>query len=389
MTTGATTQYLKWSLYKSGTTMSEIIGTLKLMLLEGEYTAQTLPAYVPYGCIQIKKCNKNLLDYNWLLHSISESLTVSVIENGIRLTNTNGYAVSTQGNDLKLKPNTKYTLSCKSVWGISAENQNWGWQIKDLDNNVVIVSTNLKTDFVSFETGTGTNYRIWYYIGYPNTNAGTVDLTEIQLVEGEYTAQTMPDYIPHAEKTYNFPLSEGQVLYEDTATEVNGIHNLNTKEVYDGTSTALSSYIGSTTDTYIFQIATSNLANITRTGKGKCNILKKINYSYSANEESYYLTNNNLVFKINKTTIDSQTGSTTLDKIKSFLNSTPLEIYGARTTEEIVPYTTEQQNVIDEIISDGTYKEVTHYTAEASLNPNMEIGYYKDLEIWVNNLINS
>lgn len=156
--------------------------------------------------------------------------------------------------------------------------------------------------------------------------------------------------------------------------------------MYDGTSTALSSYIGSTNDTYIFQIYTSNLANITSSGKGKCNILKKINYNYSANEESYYLTNNSLVFKINKTTIDSQTGSTTFDKIKSFLNSTPLEIYGARTTEEIIPYTTDQQTIIDEIIKDGTYDEVTYYSSNALVNPDIEAVGIKDIRKVIENL---
>ena len=62
--------------------------------------------------------------------------------------------------------------------------------------------------------------------------------------------------------------------------------------------------------------------------------------------------------------------------MKTFLSSHNVTVEYELAEKEIIPYTPEQQSVIDEIIKDGTYKEVTHYTAEASLNPDMDIEYY-------------
>ncbi len=59
-------------------------------------------------------------------------------------------------------------------------------------------------------------------------------------------------------------------------------------------------------------------------------------------------------------------------------------IYYILATPELLECTAEQTQVLDQIIKDGTYKEVTHFYTTEDLKPTLNVKYYKDLETLFN-----
>ena len=59
---------------------------------------------------------------------------------------------------------------------------------------------------------------------------------------------------------------------------------------------------------------------------------------------------------------------------------TPVKMYYILATPELIECTAEQTQVLDQIIKDGTYKEVTHFYTTEDLKPTLNVKYYKDLE---------
>ncbi len=59
---------------------------------------------------------------------------------------------------------------------------------------------------------------------------------------------------------------------------------------------------------------------------------------------------------------------------------TPVKMYYILSTPELIECTEEQTQVLEQIVKDGTYKEVTHFYTTEDLKPTIEVKYYKDLE---------
>ena len=59
-------------------------------------------------------------------------------------------------------------------------------------------------------------------------------------------------------------------------------------------------------------------------------------------------------------------------------------IYYRKATPELIECTSEQTQILEQIIKDGTYKEVTHFYTTEDLKPIIEVKYYKDLETLFN-----
>lgn len=65
---------------------------------------------------------------------------------------------------------------------------------------------------------------------------------------------------------------------------------------------------------------------------------------------------------------------------------TPVKMYYILSTPELIECTSEQTQILEQIIKDGTYKEVTHFYTKEDLKPTKEVKYYKDLETLFNNI---
>ena len=139
------------------------------------------------------------------------------------------------------------------------------------------------------------------------------------------------------------------------------------KMVLNGSSPELSSYVdASRENVYTCQASNTTLANITTSGLGICNILKEVNYSYVYGNESYYLASNILVFKINKSTIDSQTGSSVLEKIKAYLNTTNLIICGGLKTPTNEKFNDTIQEQLEDIYNNMLSYEGQTYVSQVN-----------------------
>lgn len=345
--------------------------TMKNIMLNKGATAKP---YVPYNCIHIKKYNKNLV-----LEDVSFSNTQTDSRNYFNLyiyagfppdtatiqeqTIVSGAIISTIGKkNYTFVANKNYTIMRIRHSGSSRDFR------KDFNCNLIAG----KTYTISLNI-TGINPSV----------VGGLSFNEVQVEEGS----TATSYIAHAEKTYNFPLSEGQKLMEDGTIE-DKVVNPYIELILNGTET-IEKYDSGQSSQYYKVILNRKAIN---TGLNSTNIFCNY-YSYISNNTSYFKTG---LFTISGSQdlvlCNSDINSVAefkQDLANKYTNGTPVKLQYKPVTPDETDFTTEQQAVIDEIIKDGTYKEVTHYTAEASINPDMNIGYYKDLEIWVNNLINS
>lgn len=63
---------------------------------------------------------------------------------------------------------------------------------------------------------------------------------------------------------------------------------------------------------------------------------------------------------------------------------TPVKMYYISSTPELIECTSKQTQILEQIIKDGTYKEVTHFYTKEDLKPTKELTYYKDLETLFN-----
>lgn len=148
--------------------------------------------YEPYGAMpspefpsEIESVSgKNEFDVNSVLDM--NTGTTHTIENNKIIIHNNGtgYGIYT---DFTLKPNTTYTLSCKSIWNITRPSSS-GWRISRGDTWENVSGK----DVYTFTTDDNTEYRIVYYLGLPNTNVGTVELTNIQLEKGNKATFPVP-----------------------------------------------------------------------------------------------------------------------------------------------------------------------------------------------------
>ena len=72
-------------------------------------------------------------------------------------------------------------------------------------------------------------------------------------------------------------------------------------------------------------------------------------------------------------------------KVQELYNAgTPIKLYYVLETPELIECTEEQTQILEQIIKDGTYKEVTHFYTTEDLKPTMQVKYYKDLETLFN-----
>lgn len=67
-------------------------------------------------------------------------------------------------------------------------------------------------------------------------------------------------------------------------------------------------------------------------------------------------------------------------KFADILAETSLVFYYTLTVAEELDLTEEQTQVLEQIVKDGTCKEVTHFYTTEDLKPTIEVKYYKDLE---------
>lgn len=369
---------------------SDYNGIEQIMLLEGTYTTENIPAFEEYGkmpsldypaeveavgdsgSVEIVKSNKNILDFGDEGNS-----KIKYENNKVTIKNPTTYLYNTKCNLFSNNFLNKKTLTFTFI----AEGEVTG------DNYVNLVFfTNKRSYLVEkiYNKGTYANSKFTKTVTLQDgerfnqclvyTAGTTCDLTIDVQVE---IADEATDFVEHKENTYTLPIQKpmlnGDYIDLDSKKEVHTY----TKKVVSNT-TEFDVNKNSNDGTFQISIAvTSPVQN----EKIICNMFK---FKPNIWNETGCQISGNTFYGIIKFGDSGFTEDLTKDQAKQkfaeIIAETNLVFYYKTTTPEELDLTEEQAQVLEQIIEDGTYKEVTHYFTEDEVKPTLEVKYYKDLE---------
>lgn len=313
------------------------------------------------GNIEIKSVGKNLLNVTAKTTTV-QGLTFTVNEDKsitINGTNTGTGTAFLKLADIFVLPAGNYTLSNKksnaNINSFIFYDDKYNFVTKNISNATFTKDTTIKP-YIRVKAGATVNNQTIYPM----------------ILKGTYTEENLPAYTPYQEQKVTFPLSEGQKLYEGSYLADDGIHNKRKQYVITGNETFMIQPQTNDTNLYVAinlpDLKTNGivLSNYFSSGLSLRNNTNKIGALYST-----YLYFGILLTIIGATSNDDS--STKIQKFKTWLatqyaNGTPVIVEYELSEEEIVPYTTEQQEAWNKIEQLHTYKNVTNIFSDAELD---------------------
>ena len=385
VTTSNTAKYLLAYVWVSGgsTTYQEMLDSIKIE--EGIKATN----YSDYNCgsVGVTISNKNLYKIEKVINDTNYSKIIYKDENGNVSFTTGGIPLIIAPTKTKEKTEYTYILKCKS--NVTTEN-NINFTAIYEDGTSELLSANKKKDtnefIVKFKTD---KEKTLAYVTqqYTNSSRTTIITEGTMILEGDYL-NLEELYEIHQEQEILFPLAEGQKLYEGSYLAKDGIHNkrisINGNE-YKNTAGMNRAY--STENYNCFDIYTGlkfvKSENQYKTIGALCNQFKEKNWAsfwqQKVNEEGFCIHQDNrstIYIKISKEICPD------IDTFKKYIDENNLLFEIPLEQEEIIPYTPEQQAVIDKILY--TYKNVTNISVDNKLT-TLDITYKKDIETMFNN----
>lgn len=334
--------------------------------------------------IQMTKCNENYgnaeLLYNQMSDFYSAAVRKEIVDgkNCIVFNNTafrgdKGFS----GLHFNYKKNTRYVIRGKfrvydtsitsggDLWvmALNKDNASIGYSRAQAKGSEWIqfsffTNINFSFDHIAFSYGTGTYW--------------CLDMDSLEIYEGTSVREVPKSQV----QTITFPLEEGQKLYEGSYLAADAIHNKRKQIVLTGNENIFESQLG----TYqTFGIVISGIKQGTK-------LMSNYFTSYPTITDIKYkvgMTNNNAADRL----YISNGESSKTEEFKALLSQRldegiPVIIEYELATEEIIPYTQEQQAVIDKILY--TYKNVTNISVDNEL-ATLDITYKKDIATMFNN----
>lgn len=334
--------------------------------------------------IQMTKCNENYgnaeLLYNQMSDFYSAAVRKEIVDgkNCIVFNNTafrgdKGFS----GLHFNYKKNTRYVIRGKfrvydtsitsggDLWvmALNKDNASIGYSRAQAKGSEWIqfsffTNINFSFDHIAFSYGTGTYW--------------CLDMDSLEIYEGTSVREVPKSQV----QTITFPLEEGQKLYEGSYLAADAIHNKRKQIVLTGNENIFESQLG----TYqTFGIVISDIKQGTK-------LMSNYFTSYPTITDIKYkagMTNNNAADRL----YISNGESSKTEEIKAWLSQRldegiPVIIEYELATEEIIPYTPEQQKVIDTALH--TYKNITNISVDNEL-ATLDITYKKDIETMFNN----
>lgn len=345
-----------------------------------------LKEYIPYNCIKATICNKNLYKVEKVINDSNTPRFTFLREGNVEFT-TGAIPLIIAPTTIKEKTEYTYILKCKS--NVTTENNINFTGIYE-DGTSELLSANKKKDTNEFIVKFKTNKeKTLAYVTQQYTNSARVTIiTEgTMILEGDYLNLDEP-YEIHQEQEIIFPLAEGQKLYEGSYLAKDGIHNKRKQVVLTGNENWYMITNISTTKTQAFCLnnIVNNISVNHVTFKSNYFVHKKwIDAIYAHLDEPYMSQTDttNIYLNIYKSLLSSVDATGFKSWLKSLYDAgKPVEIEYPLATEEIIPYTPEQQAVIDKILY--TYKNVTNISVDNEL-ATLDITYKKDIETMFNN----
>lgn len=305
------------------------------------------------GDVEVVVENKNKIDYTEAKPGGSTSVTL--IENGFNAKGNYAAQVVVTG----LKKNTDYYLSYNKQTISGTENTISVFAGTTQDTPIKIFSGN-----GTFNTGNNTIINIWFYVGSGFNNPGEANFTNIQLEEGIVRTTYVKYKKP---QTFTFPLGNEKLMLGDYLAD-DGIHHVKGQVVLDGTEKFTTVSVG------INSYALNNVIEVNY-DMNKLQIMS--NYfkgipaiNRNTDETVIYVSANNQ-FIIRNTSFNSITELKTWIA-EQYANSTPLIVQYELAEEVIVPYTSSQQEVYNQIKQALSYEEQTNISSNQNALFNVE-----------------
>ena len=345
--------------------------------------------YSAYNCgsLGVTISNKNLYKIEKVINDTNYSKIIYKDENGNVSFATDGIPLIIAPTKIKEKTEYTYILKCKS--NVSTEN-NINFTAIYEDGTSKLLSANKKKDtnefIVKFKTD---KEKTLAYVTqqYTNSSRTTIITEGTMILEGDYLNLDEP-YEIHQEQEIIFPFEEGQKLYEGSYLAEDEIHNKRKQIVLTGNENWYMVTTINTTETQAFCL--DNIVNNINVN----NVTFKSNYfvhkrwidaPYAHLDEPYMsqTAKTNIYLNIYKSLLPSVDATGFKSWLKSLYDAgKPVVIEYPLAEEEIIPYTPEQQAVIDKILY--TYKNVTNISVDNKL-AMLDITYKKDIETMFNN----
>ena len=331
------------------TQFKQIFENYEVQLEEGTVATD----YVPYNSLEIKDIGENLFNPSNAKDGYVSDRSGQIISVNIKNKNT-GY--------IKIDGEEKYFILSNKLTG------NWGaWYDKD---KKFISGITLGGKNKGIVTAPNNAYFINFTVSYENNNPDYANNVMIARSDKEIP------YKPYQEQKVDFPLSEGQKLMEGSYLASDGRHHLKKQVVFDGSDDeGWTSY--STKNGLAYRIPILNIKQIisttiiadlycdyyTRTSQGKI-YDEKIDYGICqrANQSQIIIRNKDIL---------------TLAEWKAWLSNNPITVEYELSEEEIVPYTTEQQEAWDKMESMKLYDGVNHIESTSEIDIKYNYIYKK------------
>ena len=330
------------------------------------------------------KCNENYgnaeLLYNQMSDFYSAAVRKEIVDgkNCIVFNNTafrgdKGFS----GLHFNYKKNTRYVIRGKfRVYDTSITSGGDLWVMALNKDNASIGYSRAQakgSEWIQFSFFTNINFSFDHIaFSYGTGNISYVVIDSLEIYE-----RTSVREVPKSQvQTITFPLEEGQKLYEGSYLAADAIHNKRKQIVLTGNENIFESQLG----TYqTFGIVISGIKQGTK-------LMSNYFTSYPTITDIKYkagMTNNNAADRL----YISNGESSKTEEFKAWLSQRldegiPVIIEYELATEEIIPYTPEQQKVIDTALH--TYKNITNISVDNEL-ATLDITYKKDIETMFNN----
>lgn len=371
-------------------------GTYYIQLEEGTVATP----YIPDNSLEIKDIGGNLLKNSSFTENLKDwdvvrtdntTLSISEIFNKKCLHIKGGLNKGQyirQSIQNRIQVGNKYTISCKAYLkdfvsgttnpicafyldGVGIDGK-WIGATYSGGQNFSDTKYNYSQGFIEVKTTITINKntdltKTFAMFVYARDFTGDLYIYDLQLEEG---TEATP-YKPYKEQKVVFPLSYGQKLMKGSYLASDGIHHKRKQIVLNGTEN-WAGYAEKTNTVSVYLIM-SDLVE-TQNSNILSNRFQKVGYEQDIEGivATPYVTKL-ITIKINK----SRLTEASLVGIKNWLetqysNGTPVIVEYELSEEEIVPYTTEQQEAWDKLQNLMLYEGINHISS----NANMVLSYY-------------
>ena len=361
--------YVRVTTYENLNTTGKIddIDNLETQLEEGIVATP----YVPYNSLEIKDVGENLLDlskcqFNGCKIGSDGKSIISNISNNyyceLIATQLNDYLLANKGKTLTFSTGTVIQEKRTSIM-ITGTRGNGSNIQETAEIGTGKCSITVPDDFINI-----TSIRLRFN---RNVTAFTDTSTTINYAMLVLGTEEIP-YKPYQEQKVDFPLSEGQKLYEGSYLASDGIHHKRKQYTFTGNETFVKSvenndYIRFYSPVFADVIKTSGYETI---DKFMCTHFERIE-GYNNSKNCIALNEKRFYIAIFKNIV------TDVKTFKTWLSQNHVTVEYELATEEIVPYTTAQQEAWDKIESMKLYDGINHIESTSEIDIKYNYIYKK------------